>query len=79
MHPGFDVVKAGGESSVGGGRDGVGGDVKLDVIGVAMEQEAVSVDDVTEWKQVQDEEGVDQAPNPGGRLGTGEWWRRSSG
>ena len=70
MHPGFDV-KAGGESGVGGGRDGVDGDVKLDVIGVAMELETVSADDVTEGEQVQDEEEGTKHRTLGDALGQG--------
>lgn len=44
------------QSGVGGRCDGISGDVELDVVSVAVEQKTVLADDVTEEKQVQNEE-----------------------
>ena len=38
------------------GTDGFGGEVKLCVVGVTVEPEAMVMEDLTKWKHVQNEE-----------------------
>lgn len=41
---------------MGLGGDGIGGDVRLDVVSVALEMETVMTDDLTGGEEVEDEE-----------------------
>ena len=52
VHPGFNVSKAVGESGVDGGVDGFGGDVEVDIIGIAVKVKTMVANDVAKGKQV---------------------------
>ena len=55
-HPGFDVGEAVGEIGVSGRGDGVGGDVKPDVIGITVEMETMVANDFAKGEQIKYEE-----------------------
>lgn len=54
---------------MGGRHDGISGDVELDIISVGMEQETMLMEDVTEGKQIQDEEEGTKLRTLGDTLG----------
>lgn len=55
MHPGLDVIEAGGQSGLSFSGDGCSGDVEMDVIGVAVEVETMAATDVANGEHVEDE------------------------
>ena len=52
IHPVFDVGEAAGKAGEDGRGDGFGGDVKLGVVGIAVELESMAADDVSKWEHV---------------------------
>ena len=48
----FNIGEAGGGDAMGCCRDGLGGEVDLSVIGVAVKTEAMLADDSTKWENV---------------------------
>ena len=50
------MSEAGGEGGMGGWCDGLGGDVKLGVVGIAVELESILTEDLTKWEDVDNEE-----------------------
>ena len=56
----FNIGEAGGGGAMGCCRDGLGGEVDLSVIGVAVKTEAMLPKDWTKWENVKVGDGVQQ-------------------
>ena len=56
MHPCFDVGQAGGEDGVDGGSDGCGLEIRLCVVGITVEVEAMTAEYLTKGDHVENEE-----------------------
>ena len=52
LQPLFEISEAGGGGAMGCCRDGLGGEVDLSVIGVAVKTEAMLAKDWTKWENV---------------------------